>query len=136
MKTIKLLLILFIFLISGCHIVIEEVYSPSSRIVGTYEVDEWSETLGAQAYFDIFIHDDAYSPEIIYINNFYDSGIEVWAKVNGSRIRIPLQTAGPYEIEGNGTYFDGELNIDYSVRDLYSHAGFIDYCNAICLKYW
>jgi hypothetical protein len=135
MKTTKLLPLLLIFLISGCHIVVEEVYSPASRLVGSYEVDEWSETLAAQAYFDIFIHDDPYSADIIYINNFYDSGIEVWAKVNGSRVYIPLQTAGPYEIEGNGTYYNGELNIDYSVLDLYSHIGFTDYCNAICLKY-
>ncbi len=135
MKTIKLLSAILVMLFTGCHIVVEDVYTPARRLVGSYEVDEWSETLAAQAYFDIFIHDDPYSPEIIYINNFYDSGIEIWAKVNGSRVRIPLQVAGPYEIEGSGSYYAGELNIDYSVRDLYSHTGFTDYCNAICLKY-
>ena len=135
MKTIKLFVIILMILFTGCHIVVEDVYTPASRLVGSYEVDEWSETLGAQAYFSIFNHDDPYSPDIIYINNFYDSGIEILAKVNGSRVRIPLQVAGPYEIEGSGSYYAGELNIDYSVRDLYSHTGFTDYCNAICLKY-
>jgi len=135
MKKIKLFAVIYMILLTGCHIVVEEVYSPAGRLVGSYEVDEWSETLDAQAYYEIFIHDDPYSPDIIYINNFYDSGIEVWAKVNGSRVRIPLQVAGPYEIEGSGSYYGGELNINYSVLDLYSHSGFTDFCNAICLKY-
>jgi hypothetical protein len=135
MKTIRLFPAIWLFLFTGCQIVVEEVYSPASRLVGTYEVDEWSETYELQAYFDIYIHDDPYSTDIIYINNFYDSGIKVWARVTGSRVRIPLQTAGPYEIEGSGSYYAGELNIDYSVRDLYSHTAYPDYCNAICVKY-
>jgi len=125
---------ILMILITGCHIIVEEVYSPASRLVGSYEVDEWSDTYAAQAYFNIFINDDPNSPDIIYISNFYDSGIEVWGTVNGSRVRIPIQVAGPYEIGGSGSYYAGELNIDYSVRDVYSHAGIVDFCNAICIK--
>ncbi len=124
-----------IVLISGCHIIVEDVYFPANRLVGNYEVDEWSETLGAQVYFNIFIHKDPYDPDIIYIDNFYNAGIEVIADVNGSKIIIPLQIIGAYEIEGIGSYYNGELTMDYSVRDIYYQGSYIDYCNAICLKY-
>lgn len=134
MKTIKLLPVLLFLLTTGCYIE-NDVYVPASRITGDYEVDEWSETLGIQSYFNIYIYRDRYDEDIVYIGNFYDSGIEVLAEVYGSRIRIPLQVVGPYEIRGSGSYLAGEITIDYSVRDIYNPTGLTDFCNAICLRY-
>ena len=135
MKTIKGLFILIIIGLAGCQIVIEEPYEPANRFVGSYEVDEWSETLGLQSFFEIYIHKDRFESDIIYIDNFYDLGIEVFAEVNGSRIRIPRQVAGFYEIEGLGSLYNGELSLDYSVRDINSYTGLVDYCNAISYQY-
>lgn len=134
MKTIKLLPVLFLLITTGCYIE-NDVYIPADRITGNYEVDEWSETLGIQTYFNIYISRDRYDTDIVYISNFYDSGIEVLAEVYGSRIRIPLQVVGPYEIQGSGSYYAGEITIDYSVRDIYNPTGLTDFCNAICFRY-
>jgi len=55
MKTFIILPVALILVLSGCHIIVEDIYTPANRLAGSYEVDEWSETLGAQVYFDIFI---------------------------------------------------------------------------------
>ncbi|MBS0000410.1 MAG: hypothetical protein KFF73_15620 [Cyclobacteriaceae bacterium] len=134
MKTIILLPLLFILIATGCYVE-TDVYIPANPVTGNYEVDEWSESLRIQTYYEIYVYRDRYDPNIIFIRNFYDVGIEVLAEVIGSRIRIPLQVVGHYEVYGSGSYFAGELTIDYSVRDIYNPSGFTDFCNAFCLRY-
>jgi hypothetical protein len=134
MKTVKLLSVLLLLITTGCYID-TDVYSPATRIAGSYEVEEWSESLGIQTYFEIYIYMDHYDSDIVYIRNFYDVGIDVLAEVYGNRIRIPIQVVGQYEIHGSGSYYAGEISIDYSVRDIYNPTGFTDFCSAICFRY-
>lgn len=136
MKTYKFISIILIVFFSGCELIDEEgPYDNIDEITGAYEVDEWSETLEAQSYFQVSIYRNSYRNGKIYIENFYNAGIEVYAEVNGYKIQIPIQQVGFYEIEGMGSFYDGELTMEYSVTYIDTHSEIIDICNAICLKY-
>lgn len=136
MKTIKIFVILGIILLSGCELLYEEEPDDNiDQIVGFYEVDEWSETLGAQSFFEISVYRNSTRSGKLYFENFYNAGIEVFGEVNGYKIQIPLQQVGRYEIEGMGSFYDGELTMTYSVQNIESKTQIIDICNAICFKY-
>lgn len=119
---------------SGCHIVIEEPYSPIYEIAGFYDVDEWSETVGIEDYYEVEVYRDRHNHNGIIIENFYNAGIRVFAELNGSRIRIPYQVSGNYEIEGYGTFYGDELELSYTVSDIHGYY-FQDVCNAYFIKY-
>jgi len=136
MKALKLFTFLTLILISGCSLLNEENPEDNiDQITGIYEVDEWSETLEAQTFFQLSVYRNSFRNGKIHIENFYNAGIEVFAEVNGYKIQIPLQQVGYYEVEGMGSFYDGELTMTYSVRNIDSHSTIIDICNAICLKY-
>ena len=107
---------------------------PVNIFTGCYDVDEWSESLQAQSYFEMRIFTRNRDHGIIRMENFYNAGITVYAEVNGFKIRIPVQQTEYYEIEGYGSLYDGQLTINYSVADKLSPTGFRDVCNAICYK--
>ena len=113
----------------------EDLGDNIDQITGIYDVDEWSETLEAQSFFQLSIYRNSTRNGKIYIENFYNAGIEVYAEVNGYKIQIPLQQVGFYEIEGMGSFYEGELTMEYSVAYIDSHSEIIDVCNAICVKY-
>jgi hypothetical protein len=136
MKTLKLIPVLLIALFSGCELIDEEgPYDNIDEITGEYEVDEWSETLEAQSFFYVTIYRNSHRNGKIYIENFYNAGIEVYAEVNGYKIQIPPQQVGYYEIEGMGSFYNDELTMEYSITYINAHSEIVDVCNAICLKF-
>lgn len=128
--------IFLVTIMMGCEIIDENTYRTVDQMIGEYEVDEWSETLGAQSYFDIYIAGDKRNRDLVYLENFYNAGITIFAEVNGSKIRIPIQEVDFYEVEGMGSFYEGELTMTYSVRDIDYQTKIVDVCNAICYKKW
>ena len=126
------LIVLLVF--SGCEILEEDLYQTVDDMLGEYEVDEWSETLGAQSYFTMHVTGDKRNRNIVYFENFYNADLTVYVEVNGSKLRIPNQEVGIYEVEGMGSYFDGELTITYDVTDIDGLSSIVDVCNAICYQ--
>ena len=123
---------------TGCNVYVEEEpvpYDVRDRFVGTYEIEEYSELLDAISYFNVRISKDYYDDYVIYLDNFYGSGFEVYAEVTGNKIRIPFQRVGFYEIEGYGSIYQGELSLTYSVEDIDSYYDSYDYCESIGYRY-
>jgi len=112
----------------------DDLYHTVDDMLGEYEVDEWSETLGAQSYFTMYVTSNKRDHNIVYFENFYNAGLTVYVEVNGSKLRIPIQEVGTYEIEGMGSYYDGELTITYDVTDINGLSSIVDVCNAICYQ--
>ena len=126
--------IIIVFLTMGCEIMEDESFRTVNDMFGKYEVDEWSETLGAQSFFDMYVTGDKRNNDVVYFENFYNADITVYVEVNGSKLRIPIQEVGFYEIEGMGSFYDGELTITYSVTDIDGFSSIVDVCNAICYQ--
>ena len=99
-------------------------------IVGTWKVDEYSETYDATTYFDIRIFKSLDYADEILITNFYDVNIEVHAYVEGNRIVIPFQERNGFEIEGTGTIRSQKITFIYSVFDRIN-GGLTDYCDSV-----
>jgi hypothetical protein len=126
-------LIVFVFLalsLSACYVdTVEPRYDPRDRILGYYEVEEYSETYNDFTYYSMQITKSGYDREI-YLHNFYAADIDVYAILNYDKITIPFQIVDGYEIEGVGTVFGDELNLNYSVRDRYNGTR-KDYCETV-----
>lgn len=135
MKTIRILLFFGILFFSACQIIVEERVNFADFYTGTYEADEWSESMAIQSYFNIYIYADRFDRDIVYIDNFYNADMEIYAEINGYKLRIPRQIAGYYEVEGIGSLNGDQLTMDYSVRDIDNYSNYIDYCHAICVRY-
>ena len=125
----KLTYIFLFFLISACEVIIVEPYDPRERIVGRYQVEEYSETYDEFFLFDIRISSLTNDGETIRIHNFYDVGISVTAYFYEDYIEIPFQVIGDYEVSGHGDFVDGEIVFSYRVYDRY-YGGYADYCYA------
>jgi hypothetical protein len=104
----------------------EPRYDSRNKFVGYYEVEEFSETYNDITYYDMRISKSGYDREI-YLHNFYAADIRVYAIVNFDDIRIPFQVVDGYEIEGTGTLYRDELNLNYRVKDVYEDT-YADYC--------
>lgn len=123
-------------LISSCDVYIQEdIYDPRDRFTGRFDTEEYSETLDAFSYYDVFIVKDAdpYS-NVIYLRNFYGADIEVFGEVNGSKLTIPRQRIGYYVIEGIGSLDFGELVMSYTVEDTDPASRFVDFCSTVSLR--
>ncbi len=60
---------------------------------------------------------DEFNEENIFIENFYDAGIEISAMVIGSKVFIPYQQIGIFEIlDGYGGYSENMISMSYVVR--------------------
>jgi hypothetical protein len=116
------------FALTGCIFYdVEPRYDQRDRIVGSFFVDEYSQTFNGYSSYQFYISKTAYRDEI-FIDNFYASGIRVRANVYSSKITIPYQVVDGYEIEGTGTIYGNELSLFYSVKDLYN-TGPTDFCD-------
>ncbi|MCX2746089.1 hypothetical protein OO013_19580 [Mangrovivirga sp. M17] len=112
--------VLLIVLISSCTTYIEEPYLD---LEGTYRVEEYSYYYDEYFGYSIYVEQPYLTgpDNIIYIENFYNSGIIVEAYLNGSRISIPYQEIGHFDIEGSGYLDGGHIYIDATVWEHTSH---------------
>lgn len=117
----NLYFLLFIVLGSCQLIVYDDVsyYDNRDDIVGRYEIDEFSETTEHYYSYNIRIVKSCCDEDEVYIQNFYDVGLEVMAEYNGYKLDIPRQYIDDYEIEGTGRYDGSELTLSYVVRNRY-----------------
>lgn len=104
----------------------EPRYDPRDRVVGYYEVEEYSDTFDDITYYSLRISKSGYDDEL-YLNNFYAVNIRVYAILDDNYIRIPWQVVDGYEIEGSGTVHRNKLHLNYRVKDRYNHTP-ADYC--------
>jgi len=131
-----LLGISLLVLISSCDVVLVEVpFDPRDEFLGSFDTEEYSETLDAWAYYDVFIVKDA-DPfsNVIYLRNFYGANIEIFGEVNGTRLTIPRQRVGFFMIEGLGRMDFGELVMSYTVEDTDPASRFVDYCSTVSFR--
>ena len=126
----KKLIYLFLLIgLSSCEFYyVEPVYSERDRIIGNYNVEEYSETFRDYTNYSIDIIGSRGYDEIV-IDNFYGAGIRVRATIAYDKITIHRQTVDGYEIEGVGNVYGDEISFSYSVRDVYSGSR-TDFCEA------
>jgi hypothetical protein len=100
-------------------------------------VEEYSESSTSTFVYNITIRKSRYSDGVIWIDNFYDANMRVFANVNGSRFHIPLQRIGNREIEGRGSLFgEDELSMTYTVREILPGPDYVDFLNSLAWKYY
>jgi hypothetical protein len=118
---------LLAFIFSACtEYYYEPRYDPRDRLVGRYEVEEYSETYSDITYYSLRISKSGYDHEI-YLSNFYAMDLQVYAILSHGKITIPFQIVDGYEIEGVGSVYDNELILNYRVKDRYNNAP-ADFC--------
>lgn len=119
---------LFLTVLASCDImVIEPRVDYRDRVVGYYDVEEYSNTYRDYVYYSIQITRNGSYGNDIYINNFYGADIRIRAYVDYNQITIPYQVVNGYEIEGVGSVNGGDISLDYSVKDLYQYSA-TDFC--------
>jgi hypothetical protein len=129
MKT-NLIGMAIMILLSSCNLmIVEPVYDNRDRLVGSYWMEERSQTYNDFTRFSIYIRKSGNFDEVV-IENFYNSGVNVRANVDYDRIYISRQVVNGYEIEGVGTLYGSEIEFSYRVRDTYSYHKPTDFCNA------
>jgi hypothetical protein len=111
---IIVLLGLFAFQFVACD---KSAYDERRKFKGTYNVEEYSYTGNRTATYESRIGILEFSDDEITISNFYGVGIEVTGVVLGSKIFIPDQTIGYFEIfGGQGALNNNVIEMDYSVK--------------------
>lgn len=134
MKT-KLLLLLTALAFMSCEImIVEPVYDDRDRIVGTYQVDEYSQTYNDYGQFTIYIRKTIGNTNEVVIENFYNANVNVRATVLDGKLYISRQLVNGYEIEGVGTIYFDEIKFTYRVRDTYYNKP-TDFCEATAWEY-
>jgi hypothetical protein len=108
---------------------IEPRYDPRDRIVGHYDMEEYSETYNDYTYYSLRISKSVYTGEI-YLDNFYAADITVYASLRSDKINIPYQVVDGFEIEGVGTIYGNEIEWSYRVKDRYSDSH-NDFCETL-----
>lgn len=132
MRTIISFLALILFA-SGCYTYdVEPRYDARDKFIGYYDAEEYSDTYHVTTYYQLRISKSGYNREI-FLNNFYDADLRVFATVHFDEISIPLQVVDGYEIEGSGVLYRDELTLRYSVADLYENT-YTDYCETIAWR--
>jgi hypothetical protein len=127
----KKLLYLFLLIgLSSCELyLVEPRYSERDRLIGRYDVEEYSETYNDYTNYTIWIDRSSQYADQFYIDNFYGVDIRVCASIYYDQITIHRQTVNGYEVEGVGTVHGDEITFSYSVRDLYSGTR-TDFCES------
>jgi hypothetical protein len=127
----KKLLYLFLLIgLSSCELYyIDPAYTGRDRIVGQYDVKEYSETYNDYTHYSIWIDKSNQYSNQFYIDNFYGSDIRVYASISYDKITINRQVIDGYEIEGVGTVYGDEIEFSYSVRDMVTGTH-TDFCKA------
>jgi hypothetical protein len=119
---------LLLVLLASCDItVIEPRYDYRDRLVGYYDVEEYSQTYNDYTYYSLHISKEGSSGYTIYLDNFYAADISVYAYVEGDKITIPYQTTDGFEIEGTGLMQGNNISLTYRVKDRY-HDTRTDFC--------
>jgi len=126
----KLFYLLLLIGLSSCEVYfLDPAYSKRDRIVGQYDVEEYSETYNDYTHYSIWIDKSNVYSDQIYINNFYGVDIRVVASISYNSITIHRQVVNGYEIEGVGTVYGDEIEFSYSVRDVVTGTR-TDFCEA------
>jgi hypothetical protein len=130
----RLLPIFFLALIAAsCGYYDEPRYDSRDRIIGRYDVEEYSETYNHYTEYSIYILKSGYRREI-YIDNFYAANIRIYANLDYDRITIPYQIVNGYEIEGAGTVYGSSISMRYRVKDTYTNS-YTDFCETNAWRY-
>ncbi len=103
---------------------------------GTYNVEEYSYHGNRIAHFESRISIAEFSEDEIIISNFYGVGIDVYAVVLGSKLFIPDQQVGYFEIlSGQGSLNNNGIELDYSVVVSFPHSeSYTDFLEATYVK--
>lgn len=134
MKTKMLLLFTALALMSCEIMIVEPVYDERDRILGTYQVDEYSQTYNDYGQFTIYIRKTLGNTNDVVIENFYNANVQVRATVLDGKLYISRQLVNGYEIEGVGTIYFDEIKFTYRVRDTYYNKP-TDFCEATAWEY-
>jgi hypothetical protein len=130
MKTFVPLVVMF--LVSSCDIYINDsFFDQRNQVVGSYQVNEYSETYNSSWNYTMTVSKGPYGNEV-YLKNFYNAGITVTGYVSSNKVTISRQSCNGYEIEGVGTIVGYELHLTYNVRDSYYRT--TDFCNTIARR--
>ena len=131
----RLLPILLVALIAtSCDVYYAEPrYDARDKVIGRYDVEEFSETYNQITAYSIYVRKSGYHREI-YIDNFYASNIRVYAYLDYDRITIPFQIVDGYEVEGAGTIYGSSLSLHYRVKDTFTNS-YSDFCETEAWRY-
>jgi hypothetical protein len=128
MKTTASLLFILLVATSCDIILVEPAYDERNRIIGSYQLEEYSQTYNDYTSFYIYIRKSGIGQQVL-IENFYNSDMDVLADYQFDKIYINRQYVNGYEIEGVGTVYGNEIKFNYKVRDTYTNRP-TDFCNA------
>jgi hypothetical protein len=119
----RLLFFALLIGLSGCEFYYyDPVYDSRERVIGRYDVEEYSETFNDYTSFSVWIErSNNYSDEV-WIDNFYAVNISVRAVINYDKLTIPRQVVNGYEVEGVGTIYASSISLSYRVKDLYNNS--------------
>ncbi len=122
--------------LSACEFYYQDpLYSSRDRIIGRYDMEEYSETFNDFTRYTLWIERSSRGADAIWIDNFYASNIRVRAYISYDRITIPRQTVNGYDVEGVGSIFGNRISFSYRVRDLYSSSR-TDFLDGTAIKYY
>ena len=130
MKTIFSLVFVSFALVSCVDYYAEERYDFRDRMIGRYQVDEYSDPYNEYVYYSMYVSKDYSSRDGLIFDDFYAENVRVYAYVSNDYIDIPFQVTDGFEIEGHGNFYRGELQLHYTVKDRYSNS-FTDYCDTV-----
>ncbi len=135
MYMIRLLpIVLIALIVSSCDVYdAEPRYDARDKVIGRYDVEEFSETYNQITAYSIYVRKSGYNREI-YIDNFYASNIRVFAYLDYDRITIPFQIVDGYEVEGAGTVYGSSLSMHYRVKDTFTNS-YSDFCETDAWRY-
>lgn len=135
MYMIRLLpIVLIAFVVSSCDVYVAEPrYDARDKVIGRYDVEEFSETFNQISAYSIYVRKSGYNREI-YIDNFYAANIRVYAYLDYDRITIPFQIVDGYEVEGAGTVYGSSLSMHYRVKDTFTNS-YADFCETDAWRY-
>jgi hypothetical protein len=128
MKTTASLLFILLVATSCDIILVEPAYDERNRIIGSYQLEEYSQTYNDYTSFFIYIRKSGIGQQVL-IENFYNSDMDVLADYQFDKIYIDRQFVNGYEVEGVGTVYGNEIKFNYKVRDTYTNRP-TDFCNA------
>lgn len=125
----KRFIIFSLILISftSCDIIYINPGDGREQFLGDYNVEEYSTTFRAWTNYPIHITRSA-SYDEIYLNNFYDADLCIYARIHGDQITIPFQVVNGYEVEGSGYLTGRRLEMTYRVLDRYQYRAISDFC--------
>ncbi len=121
MKTVKILIVLFVFgaFLPSCVGDIEDLADPRDAIAKKFRVTETEVENNVERSYDDVISKDASEKTGIIFSNFNDNNLKVKATFDGKNLIINQQTIGDYIIKGSGTLTSDlkTINLQYTVDE-------------------